>query len=108
MGHQVLAGEISRDENFGMVRIDVPGTENNPPFTRLVGQAAIFGITFVSEQAARSVAAQHAHRVISELVPDYAEMRRLQAENVRMRRVVQEMTTGLPEPVRGDYHDPRD
>jgi hypothetical protein len=59
MGHKVVAGKISKSEMFGkpMLRVDIPGVGNIPPFTQFYGDTAIYCITFVSEEIASRVAA---------------------------------------------------
>ena len=57
-GHQRLAGLISEHELGGssFVRLDVPECGDTPGFTRLFGNAAIYSISFVTEDIARQVA----------------------------------------------------
>jgi hypothetical protein len=59
MGHKTVAGRISKEEMLGkpMLRIDIPGDASNPQgFTQMYGEAAIYCVTFVSEEVARRVA----------------------------------------------------
>jgi hypothetical protein len=61
MGHKVVAGRISKSEEFGTVllRVDVPATETYPEFTQMYGNSAIYCVTFTSEEVAR-IAAERA------------------------------------------------
>jgi hypothetical protein len=61
MGHKVVAGRISKSEEFGTVllRVDVPATGTYPEFTQMYGNSAIYCVTFTSEDVAR-IAAERA------------------------------------------------
>ena len=61
MGHKVVAGRISKSEEFGTVllRIDVPATDSFQEFTQMYGNSAIYCVTFTSEAVAR-IAAERA------------------------------------------------
>jgi hypothetical protein len=54
-GHNQIAGKCSEMTIAGtnMLRIDVPETEKNPAFTRLLGHGAIYAINPVTEDVAR-------------------------------------------------------
>lgn len=54
-GHNQIAGKCSEQNIAGanMLRIDVPETDKNPAFTRLLGHAAIYAINPVTEEVAR-------------------------------------------------------
>ncbi len=41
------------------LRVDVPSTNGNPPFTRFYGPSAIYSITPVSESVARALLEHH-------------------------------------------------
>jgi hypothetical protein len=58
-GHTRIAGRISEHTIGGcaFVRIDVPEADGVPAFTRLLGQGAIYSITFVSEEVSRGAVA---------------------------------------------------
>jgi hypothetical protein len=58
MGHKVVAGKISKSEMLGkpMLRVDIPAVGNIPAFTQMYGEAAIYCVTFVSEDIARQTA----------------------------------------------------
>lgn len=57
-GHQRIAGLLSEQTIGGcnFLRVDVPDTEGQKGFTKLYGQGAIYGISFVEEAIAREVA----------------------------------------------------
>lgn len=59
-GHTTIAGAVS-EMTFGggtFTRVDVPEVDGaHPAFTKLVGPAAIYGMTFVDEATAREAAA---------------------------------------------------
>jgi hypothetical protein len=57
MGHKVVAGLVSKSEMIGdaMLRVDVPATSAYPAFTQLYGTAAIYAVTFVSEDVRAAV-----------------------------------------------------
>ncbi len=60
MGHSRYAGRVTEQAIGGcnFVRVDVPEVDGRPAFTKLLGQASIFGITPVTEDIARRLAAQ--------------------------------------------------
>lgn len=51
MGHVTLAGFVTEQEIAGskLIRIDIPETESNPGFSKMVGTSSIYGITPVDE-----------------------------------------------------------
>lgn len=57
LGHRRLAGRVSEEEHFGvkMGRIDIPQKDGSF-VTQLFGGASVYGMTVVSEEAARIVA----------------------------------------------------
>jgi len=67
-GHQRIAGLITEQAIGGtsFVRVDVPGTDNQQGFTKLYGQGAIYGMTFVDEETGRAAAKQIAPKPIDE------------------------------------------
>jgi hypothetical protein len=71
MGHKVVAGLVSKDEMLGapMLRIDVPATSAFPQFTQLYGQAAVYCVTFTSEEIARKTAEATAVNPVAVYVP---------------------------------------
>lgn len=60
MGHRKLAGFVREETVFGqaMCRIDVPEIDGKAAFTQWYGGQSIYGMTPVSEQVARGIAAQ--------------------------------------------------
>jgi hypothetical protein len=57
-GHNRIAGLCS-EINIGggaMLRVDVPETSANPPFTRILNTSAIYAINPVTEEVARTYA----------------------------------------------------
>jgi hypothetical protein len=83
-GHNQIAGKCSEQQIAGtnMLRIDVPETDKNPPFTRLLGHGAIYAINPVTEEVAK-----HWARSLSVApmqiwdVRSYMEKNRLALEN---------------------------
>jgi len=57
-GHSKIAGRCTEQNIAGtnMLRVDVPETESQPSFTRLLGSAAIYAINPVDEGTARHYA----------------------------------------------------
>lgn len=58
MGHQRYIGKVSEQvvAGQGFVRVDVPGTQDSNPWTKLIGTGSIYAITPVSEEIARGMA----------------------------------------------------
>lgn len=67
-GHQRIAGLITEQAIGGtsFVRVDVPGTDGKQGFTKLYGQGAIYGMTFVDEETGRAAVKQIAPKPIDE------------------------------------------
>jgi hypothetical protein len=84
MGHKVVAGQIQKSEMLGkpMLRVDVPGIDAQPGFTQFYGEAAIYCVTFTSEDVARRTAEQCRVNPISVFVPDLVTKDQL--ENLRL------------------------
>src|SRR5687768_10106752 len=76
MGHKVVAGQISKSEMLGkpLLRVDVPATTAFPEFTQFYGEAAIYCVTFVSEQVARTTAEAQKVNPVSVYVPELITM----------------------------------
>lgn len=57
MGHVTLAGFVSEQEIGGskLLRIDIPETDANPGFSKLVGTSSIYGITPADEETVRTI-----------------------------------------------------
>lgn len=70
-GHKTIAGRITKETSlFPLLRIDVPATSAAPAYTVEYGPAAIYGITYVSEQVARATAESLKVRPINVYNPD--------------------------------------
>lgn len=57
-GHQRIAGRCTEQNVAGtnMLRVDVPQTKNNPPFTRFLSSGAIYAINPVTKEVAQDIA----------------------------------------------------
>jgi hypothetical protein len=80
MGHVTLAGLVSEQSLAGtaLLRIDVPTTENQPAFTKLVGGGAIYAITPTTEEIVRAAANRLSVRPVTQwVVPDPPRRREL-------------------------------
>lgn len=65
-GHSKIAGRVSEQTIAGgaLVRVDVPETKSNPPFTRFFGISAIYSINPVTEDVAKHMAEKMAVKPI--------------------------------------------
>jgi hypothetical protein len=56
MGHTTYAGFVTEQEIGGgsFIRVDVPGTSDTQPFTKLLGHGSIYCITPCDEETARA------------------------------------------------------
>jgi hypothetical protein len=72
MGHKVVAGLIQKSEMLGkpMLRVDVPATSGYQAFTQFYGEAAIYCVTFTSEEVAKRTAEEVKVNPVSVYVPD--------------------------------------
>jgi len=72
MGHQQIAGRASEATIAGgsFLRVDVPETEGAKTFTRFYGAGALYSITPVAEEIARSAAERLHCRPITVWMPD--------------------------------------
>jgi hypothetical protein len=104
MGHKVVAGLVQKSEMLGkpMLRIDVPETEGYPAHTQFYGDAAIYSVTFVSEDVARLTANQLHNNPVAVYVPDlvtrekYNDMERQARDEIqRLSREVNRLTRAL-------------
>jgi len=114
MGHKVVAGQVSKSEMLGapLLRVDVPATSSYPEFTQFYGTAAVYCVTFVSEDVAKLTAEANMTNPVSVYVPDLItreqaeeKVRMYQEEIWRMR-----LFRGLPvdEPVMPGDDDDQD
>lgn len=77
-GHQRIAGLMTEQTIGGcsFIRIDVPAVDGQPAFTKLYGQGAIYGITFVAEEIARAAAKSYRIRPVSTYeIPELRQLR---------------------------------
>ena len=88
-GHNTFAGRVTEQTvgSASFVRVDVPGVGELSGFTKLLGASAIYGITIVSEDAARAKAAMLKQQPIStwdlgQMVSKAVESRMLSARSV--------------------------
>lgn len=83
MGHVKHAGILTEEERFGvkMGRVDVP-TPGGGFVTHLFGGASVYRITFVSEEAARAVAAHNESRPVQSWEMPKANVKALPAKPV--------------------------
>lgn len=60
-GHQRIAGRVTEQTVGGcaFVRVDVPAAGEQPEFTKLFGNGAIYAITPVTEEIARAAATSY-------------------------------------------------
>ena len=65
-GHSRIAGLITEQTIGGcsFLRVDVPEADGAPAFTKLYGNGAIYGISFVTEDIARAAAKSYRVRPI--------------------------------------------
>lgn len=68
MGHQRLAGKVTEQAIGGasFVRVDVPEVEGCQPFTKLLGNSAIYAITITDEETAKAAARHFQQRPMDE------------------------------------------
>lgn len=85
MGHKVVAGLIQKSELLGkpMLRVDVPATSAFSEFTQFYGEAAIYCVTFTSQDVARLTAEQCKVNPVSVYVPELVTKEKF--DELRMR-----------------------
>lgn len=68
MGHQRYAGRVTEQAVGGtsFVRVDVPGTSEREPFTKLFGSSAIYAITVVDEETAKAAVGEFRQQPLDE------------------------------------------
>jgi hypothetical protein len=93
MGHKVVAGMAGKSELFGdaMLRIDVPATSAFPAFTQMYGTAAIYAITFVSEEVAKLTAEHAKVNPVSVYVPELITRERMEEYEEKIRILQQNL-----------------
>jgi hypothetical protein len=72
MGRKVVAGLIQKSVILGppMLRIDIPKTSTFPAFTQFYGEAALYCVTFTSEEVATKTAEEVKVNPVSVYVPE--------------------------------------
>jgi hypothetical protein len=103
MGHKVVAGKISKSELFGkpMLRVDVPATKTFPEFTQMYGEAAIYCLTFTSEEVANRTAESCRINPVSVYVPNLVTEEQLLATKEEYQARLDALRRQLPP---GDPH----
>jgi PRTRC genetic system protein C len=77
-GHQRIAGLLTEQTIGGcsFIRVDVPAVDDQPTFTKLYGQGAIYGISFVAEEIAVAAAKSYRIRPVSSYeIPELRQLR---------------------------------
>jgi hypothetical protein len=76
MGRQVIAGRVTEAVIGGcaFIRVDVPEVDGQPAFTRFYGNAAIYAMTPVSEEAARVALRQFRPEPVTVYVPELRQL----------------------------------
>lgn len=76
-GHNRIAGLVSEQTLGGgaFVRVDVPAVNGDHGYTKLFGNGAIYGMTFVTEAVARAAVGAYCSKPVSEY--DIPALRRL-------------------------------
>jgi ethanolamine utilization protein EutQ (cupin superfamily) len=107
MGHKVVAGLVSKSEMLGkpLLRVDVPATSTYPEFTQFYGEAAIYCVTFVSEEVAKRTAEANKTNPVSVYVPDLITMEQLKNVHNEYQERIKRLQRQLPETVRVDDDD---
>jgi hypothetical protein len=102
-GHNTVAGWVSADTMFGdpMLRIDVPATSKQPPFTRHYGVKAVYEIDWCSEEVMLAAAEQAQVRPINVYVPTLVSRETHERVVAEMQETIERLLKGLPEPERG-------
>ncbi len=98
MGHRVVAGLVSKSEMLGkpLMRVDVPATSAYPEFTQFYGEAAIYCVTFVSEQVARLTAESTKLNPVSVYTPELIPADRHREVVQRLNEQIAALRRGLP------------
>ena len=66
-GHNKIVGKVSEATLAGgaFLRVDVPGFDGKPAFTRFYGPGAVYSINPVTEDIARGLRASHRNEPVS-------------------------------------------
>lgn len=88
-GHQRIAGRVSEQQIGGesFIRVDVPETKGQPPFTKLFGKGAIYAMTLTDEKSATAAAIAWAPEPINRWEMD---------EILRRQKLLSEASDELP------------
>lgn len=67
MGHQTYAGRITEQTiaGSGFIRVDIPRTSSDEPFSKLFSPGSIYAITPTTEEIARAMAERYAQRPLT-------------------------------------------
>ncbi len=98
MGHQTYAGQVAEVQVFGttLLRVIVPEVDGQQSFTKDIAPAALYAVTYTTEEVAR-LTAQHLNaKPLSVYIPELAERQELRAENEKLKTAVQALSRGLP------------
>jgi len=106
MGHKVVAGRIEKSELLGkpMLRVDIPATSAYPAFTQFYGEAAIYCVTFTSQEVAQRAAEQCQVNPVSVYVPDLVTKEKYDSLVARTNELREDLqrARGLPAPDEGE------
>jgi hypothetical protein len=112
MGHKVVAGRIAKSEMLGSpkLRVDVPATSVYPEYTQFYGDAAVYCVTFVSEEVARRTAEECKVNPVSVYVPDLISKEKYETLRQRADELQQQVyrLKKLPAPVEEPIYDKSD
>jgi len=111
MGRSKIAGRITKDALFGLVRVDVPATGKYPAFTREYGKDAIFEIDYVSEEIVQRTAEAMSLNPIQAYAPDLITKEQFEEAKANYEKRLSDLRS-LPERagvhLRGDSEDDED
>jgi len=106
MGHKVVAGLIQKSELLGtpMLRVDVPATSTFSEFTQFYGEAAIYCVTFTSQEVATHTAEQCRVNPVSVYVPELVTKEQFDELRTRADELQQQVyrLKRLPEPAENE------
>jgi hypothetical protein len=114
MGHKVVAGKVCKSEMMGgpLLRVDVPATSAYPEYTQFYGTAAIYALTFVSEEVARRTAEHQQVNPVSVYVPKLVTVEQWQAKEEwwtrRLETIKAHYEAQLGLPTGSDFPDDED
>lgn len=114
MGHKVVAGQVRKSEMMGgpLLRVDVPATDDYPGCTQFYGTAAIYAITFVSEEVARIAAKNINNNPVIVYMPELVTVEQMQAKEQvwkeRFERIKEDFNRQVGLPYGGDFPSDED